>query len=136
MFSSMSDEEEKGFKKAGCLINNIIPPNIDKQASMLGNFNYFVTTQHGTGVNNWNQISYQTFLQLKSGSTLPENRKLLTEVRKKYYPDEETEARKNGWQGKSSPSYYGLQPLRDIHTNPTLDGGVVASIDPKKSGFY
>jgi putative ABC transport system permease protein len=105
------------------------PSNSTIQFAVLGNFNYHASTKNGSrGVNNWNRISYATFVQLKPGSSLPGDKKLLANFRKKYYPDEETEARKNGWKGKGSPVAYAFQPLRDMHTNTKIEGGAV---DPK-----
>ncbi len=61
-----------------------VPSNSTIKFSMLCNFNFFTTTQPGRrGVNNWNQISYQTFLQLKPGSTLKDDKNLLNAFRKK-----------------------------------------------------
>jgi len=122
-----TDDEFEPFTVTAVAEN--LQSNSTLQFTMLGNFNYHANSKQGAkGVNNWNRISYETFVQLKPGSSLPDDKKLLADFRKKYYPDEETEARKNGWKGKGSPATYGLQPLRDMHTNTKIDGG---AIDPK-----
>ncbi|HKB45068.1 MAG TPA: ABC transporter permease, partial [Chitinophagaceae bacterium] len=66
------------------------PSNSSIQFKMLCNFNYLVTTPSGAKrATNWHQYSYQTFVQLKPGSTLPSDKNLFIAFRKKYYPDEE-----------------------------------------------
>src|SRR5579862_479035 len=95
-----------------------IPSNSTIQFNMLCNFEYWTTTKNGRrGRNNWNQISYQTYVQLTPGSTLHIDKKLPAAFRKKYYPDEDKEARNNGYTGKGPSSWYGLQPLRAMHTD-------------------
>ncbi len=107
-----------------------VPSNSSVRFNMVGNFNYFATTPQGKkGVGNWNRIAYATFLQLKPGSTLKGNKTLLADFRKKYYPNEEVEARKNGYTGKGPSTTYGLQPIADMHTNTFIDSD--AAVDTK-----
>jgi putative ABC transport system permease protein len=108
------------------------PSNSSIQFKMLGNFNYLATTQSGAQrVNNWHQYSYQTYVQLKQGSSLPFDKNLLIAFRKKYYPDEVAKSRENGWKGKEPRTYFGLQPLNAMHTDTKIFGGSVEAIDPK-----
>ncbi|HEY2721415.1 MAG TPA: ABC transporter permease [Chitinophagaceae bacterium] len=108
------------------------PSNSSIQFKMLGNFNYIATTPMGARrVNNWNQYSYQTYVQLKQGSHLASDKNTLIAFRKKYYPDEESKSRKDGWKGQGPRNHLGLQPLRAIHTDTKIAGGFVAPVDPK-----
>jgi len=108
------------------------PSNSSVQFTMLGNFNYLATTNRGIKrINNWHQYSYQTYVQLKSGSHLPSDESRLIAFRKNYYPDEEKESRENGWTGKGPRIYYHLQPLRAIHTDTTISGGPVTPVNAK-----
>jgi putative ABC transport system permease protein len=107
------------------------PSNSSIQFKMLCNFNYLTTTPSGAKrANNWHQYSYQTFVQLKPGSTLPSDKNLLIAFRKKYYPDEEEKSRKDGWKGQGPRSYLGLQSLRSIHTDTKISGGIVSPVAP------
>ncbi|MBS1600587.1 MAG: ABC transporter permease [Bacteroidetes bacterium] len=109
-----------------------IPSNSNIQFSILGNFNYLATTKNGAKrANNWHQYSYQTYIQLKPGSKLPSDQSALFALRKKYYPDEEANSRKNGWTGKGPRAYFSLQPIRDIHTNTQIGGAFVDPVNPK-----
>jgi len=108
------------------------PSNSSIQFKILGNFNYLATTPSGVKrVNNWHQFSYQTYVRLKPGSNLPFDKNLLIAFRKIYYPDEEAKSRENGWKGKGPRIYFGLQPLRSMHTNTKISGGSIAPVDPK-----
>jgi putative ABC transport system permease protein len=103
-------------------ITENLPSNSSIQFDILGNFNYHAATAGGKkGQNNWGRNAYATFVQLNPGSTLSANKKLFDGFRKKYYPDEDAEARKNGWAGNGPSSWYGLQPLSEMHTNPLID---------------
>jgi putative ABC transport system permease protein len=108
------------------------PSNSSIRFTMLGNFNYIATTKSGAKrINNWNQYSYQTYVQLKSGSSLPFEQNRLIAFRKNYYPDEEKKSRADGWTGRGPRNYYYLQPLRSIHTNTKIEGGPVSPVNPK-----
>ena len=107
------------------------PSNSSIQFKMLANFNYLTTTRNGAKrANNWNQYSYQTYVRLKPGSRLLSGANTLIAFRKKYYPDEETKSRADGWTGKGPRNYYGLQPLTAMHTDVKITGGLSAPIDP------
>ena len=107
------------------------PANSSIQFKMLANFNFLVTTKNGARrVNNWHQYSYETYVQLSPGIRLPLDKNTLIGFREKFYPDEETKSRKNGWTGKGPRNFFNLQPLTDIHTDTKTLGGS-ASVDPK-----
>jgi len=111
-----------------------IPANSSIQFQLLGNFNYFETTASGKrGVNNWNRSSYNTYVQLNSGSGLPNDARRLAAFRHKYYPDEEKELRDAGfkWEGNKPPVSFGLQSLKAIHTDTKIWGGPVEQVNPK-----
>ncbi|MGH2649325.1 MAG: ABC transporter permease, partial [Ginsengibacter sp.] len=108
------------------------PSNSSIQFKILGNFNYLATTKSGTTrAGNWHQYSYQTYVLLKPGSNLPFDKNTLIAFRKKYYPDEEAKSRANGWKGKGPRTFFGLQPINEMHTDTKISGGSVQSIDPK-----
>ena len=108
------------------------PSNSSIQFKILGNFNYLATTKSGAKrVNDWHQFSYQTFVQLKPGSSFSFDKNLLIAFRKKYYPDEEAKSRENGWKGQGPRTYFGLQPLRSMHTDTKIFGGSIPPVDPK-----
>lgn len=108
------------------------PANSSIQFKMLGNFNYLGTTKSGMKrLTNWHQFSYQTFVQLKPGSKLASNKTALIAFRKKYYPDEEANSRKNGWTGKGPRVTYGFQPVAAMHTDPFISGQSIDPVNPK-----
>ena len=111
-----------------------IPPNSSIEFELLGNFNFFETTSGGKrGVNNWNRSSYNTYVQLHPGSGLPNDVQKLAAFRHKYYPDEVKELKEAGfkWEGNKPPVRYGLQPLKDGHTDTKILGGSIAQVNPK-----
>ncbi|WP_205510937.1 ABC transporter permease [Longitalea arenae] len=76
-------------------------------------------------------IGLEAFVQLKPGSRLAYEQNRLDLFRKKYY-SEEQKPRKKGKKAekKKEPEIqtsFRLQPIRDIHTNPQIEGGT----DPK-----
>ena len=110
-----------------------IPANSSIRFSILGNFNYWETTNSGKrGVNNWHRSSYLTYVQLNPGSGLASDEKTLVQFRRKYYPDEEAELKKAGisWKGDHMPVRYGLQPLQASHTDTKIFGGTVDNVNP------
>jgi putative ABC transport system permease protein len=111
-----------------------IPPNSSIEFELLGNFNFFETTGGGKrGVNNWNRSSYNTYVQLHPGSGLPNDVQKLAAFRHKYYPDEVKELKEAGfkWEVNKPPVRYGLQPLKDGHTDTKIFGGSIAQVNPK-----
>lgn len=111
-----------------------IPPNSSISFDLLGSFDFMETTNSGKrGVNNWRRSSYQTFVELHPGSGLASDVKKLYEFRRKYYPGEEAELKREGfmWEASAPPVSYRLQPLRAMHTDTRLWGGSVESVNPK-----
>ena len=109
-----------------------IPSNSSIHFKILGNFNFLATTSSGArSVDNWRMSGYQTFVKLKPGSTLPNNRNLLHAFMKKYHAEDEAEARKNGWKGQALPIWYGFQPLQAMHTDTRFGYGKISTIAPK-----
>jgi putative ABC transport system permease protein len=109
-----------------------LPSNSSITFEMLGNYGYLPTTKNGKrSVDNWRRSSYFTFVRLREGSTLAKDPQRLLGFRRKYYPDEEAELRKDGyWKGKGAPVTYGMQPLLSIHTDTKVWGGIMATVDP------
>ncbi|MFI5153898.1 MAG: ABC transporter permease [Chitinophagales bacterium] len=125
-----TEDDFEPFTVTGIAEN--IPSNSTIQFKMLANFKYLETTRQGQKrLNNWHQLSYQTYVQLKTGSNLNKARDRWIAFRKKYLPEEEENSRKDGWNGKGPRVYFGLQPIRDIHTNTLIGGALVKSVDPK-----
>ncbi|MFL5788253.1 MAG: ABC transporter permease, partial [Flavisolibacter sp.] len=113
-------------------ISENIPSNSSIQYKILANFKYLEISQSQKDkLNNWHQISIQTFVELKAGSTLPFDENRLIAFRKKYYPDEEAKSRADGWTGKGPRNKYRLQPIQNIHTNTRIYGGTIPPVDPK-----
>lgn len=101
-----------------------IPANSSIRFDAIGNFQFLNTTEEGKGAaNNWFRSMYQTFIQLKPGSRLANEKNRLVAFRKHYYPCEADNFKKNGmsWQGDGPPIVYGLQPLTAIHTDPVIN---------------
>jgi putative ABC transport system permease protein len=109
------------------------PANSSIIFKALGNFQFLLNTNSGKrSDNNWHRSSYPTYVQLKEGSSLYNDKATLQSFRKKYYPDEEAELRKAGyWKGDHSPVRYALQSLKSIHTNDAISGGQVSPVAPK-----
>lgn len=83
---------------------------------------------------NWGHSSYFTFIKLRNGSALALDRSRMDQFRKKYYPNEEQELRADGtWKGTGTPVTYKLQPIKKIHTQPEVWGGILPAINPTNS---
>ncbi len=110
-----------------------IPANSTIGYKILGNFNYYTSTRGGKmSVDNWHRSGYQTYVELRAGSKLQNKSQQLRKFRSKYYADEEAELKKAGlWTANGSPITYGLQPLRQMHTDTTIGGGEVDAVNPK-----
>ena len=110
-----------------------IASNSSIQFDILGNYEHIPTTANGKrSVDNWRRSAYLTYVQLKPGSKLAQQPDRLLTFRRKYYPNEEDEARKAGyWNEKGAPVTYGLQPLLSIHTDTNIWGGSVPPVRSK-----
>jgi putative ABC transport system permease protein len=125
-------ESFESFVVAGVTENP--PANSSVRFDILGNFNFMETTPSGKwGANNWFRSAYITFVQLRPGSGLPGDRRKLAGFRHKYYPDEEAALKKEGfkWESEGPPVRFGLQPLRSMHTDTKIFGGMVDNVNPK-----
>ncbi len=110
-----------------------IPANSTVQFQILGSFNYITATSWGKeSEQDWNMtIGIETFVQLRDGSKLMNEPERLAKFRHRYYPEEESELKKEGlWNAGPLPVSFRLQPLRDIHVNATIEDGP-ETIDPK-----
>ncbi|MDR3713644.1 MAG: ABC transporter permease [Puia sp.] len=111
------------------------PSNTSFQFRMLGNFDYFATTPEGRrGVNNWNVNSYVTYLQLKPGSRLPQDKKLLEDIFRRYFPlktDRTGGSRPEAPESSGPQPRFGLQPLTAIHTDPNYMNYRSPAVDPQ-----
>ena len=95
------------------------PSNSSFQFSMLANFDLVVNSfARRVGANSWGSRSFMTFVQLKPGSTLTSNNKLLADFWHRHFPDE----------GQGG---YNLEPIKKMHTNPALAGINIPPVDPK-----
>lgn len=110
-----------------------IPSNSSIQYGLMGSFEYYTTTKSGKrGVDNWQRSGFQTYVLLKEGSSLANNIEALTRFRRKYYPDEEANLKKDGtFSNGHYPVSYRLQPIEEMHTNTKLGGVSVSAVDPK-----
>lgn len=124
-------EEFEPFTVSAVVENQ--PINSMIQFSMLGNFLLLESSKHGTrNKDNWSLSAFMTYVQLRPDSKLATEPQKLTKFYQKYHPNEEAELRKSGqWKQAGSPVTYQLQPLKNIHTNPKVSGGVISPIDPK-----
>ncbi len=110
-----------------------IPSNSTIQFDILGSFEYYLTTKSGRqGVDNWHRSGYQTYVQLRPGSTIAEGSPELRSFRSKYYKEDEVENKKDStWTAAGSPVTYALQPLKSMHTDITIGGGAVDAVNPQ-----
>jgi putative ABC transport system permease protein len=97
------------------------PSNSSFQFSIISSFNYWATTTEGKMTDGqWGWNAYMTFVQLKPGSTLTNNTKLLAQFKHKYQP-----------RGLGSEGSIALESLRNMHINPQLNGIKITPVDPK-----
>lgn len=111
-----------------------LPSNSSIQFSVLGSYEYFLSTGMGKQtINNWDMgINSETYVQLSEQSKLMLQPERFLQFRKKYYPNEENQAKEMGiWNGEGAfPVSFQLQRLADVRTNPKIDG-VASTIDSK-----
>jgi len=104
-----------------------IPANSSIRFDVMGSFAFLETTNFGQRFNNWYTTSFRTYIQLRPGSSLPNDTKRLEAFHTTYNPAEEPQPKKD------RPSVtYGMQPLRSIHTDTMLnDPAGIAAVNPK-----
>ena len=102
-----------------------LPSNSTIRFGILGSFEKLLSAPRmAKRANSWNHSVYFTFLRLRPGSGLAEDTARLLQFRRKYYPNEEAELRKEGfWKGENAPVAYRFQPLRAMHTQTMVAGG-------------
>lgn len=127
----MLEEEFNPYTVTG--VAKDMPANSSINFEILCNFERLYTTNFGQrSVDNWNRAAFLTFVELKPGSTLMNNQERLNQFWKKYYPTREDELKERGeWDGKGTPLTYGMQPLKAMHTDTTIPGGITESINPR-----
>jgi putative ABC transport system permease protein len=105
-----------------------IPLNSSVQFQILGNFAHIANTPMvKESSSNWYMtIGIDAYVLLKEGSRLAGEQNKLDLFRKKYYPEDKKEKKGKGKENKKEPEVLHsvrLQPLRDIHMNPQVEGG-------------
>jgi putative ABC transport system permease protein len=111
-----------------------VPSNSSLTYEMMGSWQFQETTSHGKrSINQWKRSSYLTYVQLKEGSGLMNDKKRMAAFRHKYYPNEIEDIKRSGytWTGEGSPVSFGLHPLRESHTHTTISGGSIGNVNPK-----
>ena len=80
---------------------------------------------------NWSRSAFITYVVLKEGSTLPLDTERLLAFREHYYPGVAQELRASGrWSGDGPPVSYALQPIRQVHLDTRVPGGISSPSDP------
>ncbi len=110
-----------------------VPSNSSKQFQIMGSFEYFAGTNHGKRkIDNWGSSFLSVFVKLREGSGLADNSEALLKFRQKYYPDQEATLRASGqWDGEGAPVTYRLQAIKEMHTDTSIWGGEVPTIEPR-----
>jgi putative ABC transport system permease protein len=101
-----------------------IPANSSVKFNLLGSFEHIANTpmvQQST--RNWYMtIGMQAYVLLKPGSRLASEPNRLDLFRRKYYPDD-YKTKKDPTKEDDVQVSFQLQLIRDIHMNPTIEGG-------------
>jgi putative ABC transport system permease protein len=103
-----------------------MPANSSIHFDVMGSFAFLESTRFGAMFNNWYTTSFRTFVQLRAGSSLPNDVNRLATFHHTYNQDDATIK-----DGKSIATY-GLLPLRSIHTETRInDITEVEAVQPK-----
>jgi len=79
----------------------------------------------------WNAHSFFVYALLQTGVDLETAHDQLFQFRRKYYGEQVDNMRASGsWSADHEPSLFRLQPLREIHMDPSVPGGLRAPSDP------
>lgn len=99
-----------------------LPSNSSLQFGILMPFEKFARSESGKAIaTNWGQLSMQTFVELRPGSSLPQDQARLDQFFLKYYPDVEKSLRTAGlWKKPEPPVTFGLLPIKNLHHDPNL----------------
>ena len=92
-----------------------ITANSSIRFDVLGNFAFLQSTRFGTMFNNWYTTSFRTFVQLRPGSSLPQDVTRLTAFHHLYNGDDDAITKNT-----KSLVTYGLLPLRSMHTETRI----------------
>lgn len=110
-----------------------LPPNSSIRFGILCNYAKHASSESGIrSANNWNRSAYVTYVELKQGAGLAADSARVQQFYDKYFPDQAAELRNKGyWKGAGAPVSYRLQPLTDMHTDVSVEGGVTEAVNPK-----
>jgi len=99
-----------------------LPSNSTLKFGLVLPFEKLITSEPGRAdVLNWQQLSTQTFVELRPGSSLPKDPSRLDQFFLKYYPDVEKSLRINKlWNKPEPPVTYALLPIESMHHDPDL----------------
>jgi putative ABC transport system permease protein len=101
------------------------PPNSIFDFGILINYAAAVAHSDPRALTDWYEtMGDETYVLLRPGSTLPNDVAKMVAFRARHLPGEAADLIKNKqWNGKGTPPItFRLQPLRSIHTDPTIDG--------------
>jgi len=112
-----------------------LPANSTIRFDILGNFLFAQKNSLIVG-NNWHPTVWQTYVQLRPGSTLPGDKRQLARFYKGLNPNYEADLKNSGltWEKNQQPFIFKLQPLLSIHTDSWFHGWSFTDyevIDPK-----
>jgi len=99
-----------------------LPSNSTLKFDLVIPFEKLITSERGrVDILNWQQLSTQTFVELRPGSSLPNSPSRLDQFFLKYYPDVEKTLRVNKlWNKPEPPVTFSLLPIESIHHDPDL----------------
>lgn len=99
-----------------------LPSNSTLQFDLLLSFEKWIASDPGrASQTNWQQLSTQTFVELRQGSGLPKDPGRMYPFFLKYYPDVENILRSNGlWSKSGPPVHFAFLPIRSLHHDPDL----------------
>jgi putative ABC transport system permease protein len=98
------------------------PANSSMHFDALGSYEHLMAGERKTAANDWHAtFGDETYVLLKEGSKLPADPQRLLKFRHKYYADE-----------KDAQTSFGLQSIKELHTNSRIDAGPPGTTtDPK-----
>ncbi|MDX2279627.1 MAG: ABC transporter permease [Saprospiraceae bacterium] len=113
------------YTVSGVLANP--PSNNSLELGILLPFARYAASERGKQESDrWTRCSMETFVELTPGSTLSSNQPRLQQFYTQYHPTAESNARSKGWWTKAeSPFGYGLQPIRTMHNDISVEGQTV-----------
>lgn len=86
----------------------------------------------GTRDGDWNSYSFYTWTLLREGAAAEEFEARMPALLEKYRPGiRERFIEQGRWEGEGNPRGFLLQPLADVHLDPSVMGGIVSASDPR-----